>query len=122
MGSDLMITGPVEHEGVSLLQIAGRLSAEGAITLREYCGGYRAVNNAPLLIDCADVTFVASSGVGTLLLVTDAFAETGQHIIFYNLSEVVEQVIDCLNLREFLLIGSDRENALSLVVSAPDSA
>jgi len=120
MGTDLTITGPVEHQGASLLQIVGRLSAEGAVKLREYCSGYRTVNKAPLLIDCSEVTFVASSGIGTLLLVTDAFSEAQQQVVFYNLSEVVDQVIDCLNLHEFLCIATDLKGALSLVCSTSD--
>ena len=122
MGSSLTITGPVERDGVSIIQVSGRLDAEGAVTFREYCGGYRAVNDKPLLIDLAGVTFVASSGVGTLLVLTDAFSEAGKEIAFYNLSEVVDQVVDFLNLQEFLCLASSLEEALILVHHAPDTA
>ena len=64
-----------------------------------------------LIVNLAEVDFVASSGVGSLLALTEEFEEEGLRICFVHLSDVVESVIKLLNLDSFLTILEDEAAA-----------
>jgi anti-anti-sigma factor len=56
------------------------------------------------VLNLSGVTFVASSGAGTLLVLTREFKKAGGNVRLVQLSDAVEMVVDILNLKQLLTI------------------
>jgi len=107
---------PLETKGrLSRLRILGRLDAESALELRNYCERLRDQGYRNLVLDMSDVTFVASGGLGTLLALTEEFGEAGGCLYLAPVSDAVTSVVKLLNLDQFLAIYSSYED-VSMVV------
>jgi anti-anti-sigma factor len=96
---------PHETDGrLTKIRVLGRLDAEAAQELRNYCDKLRNQGHRNLALDMSDITFVASSGLGTLLALTEEFGETGGCLYLAPVSEAVLSVVKLLNLDKFLAI------------------
>jgi anti-anti-sigma factor len=102
------------REGISILRVSGRLDAKNAQQLMNACHEARAAEGR-VIVNLADVTFVASSGIGTLLALTEEFREAGGTIHLVSLSDAVTSVVELLNLRQFLNIGVSEQGALETI-------
>jgi anti-sigma B factor antagonist len=102
------------REGISILRVSGRLDAKNAQQLMNACHEARA-GGGRVIVNLADVTFVASSGIGTLLALTEEFREAGGTIHLVSLSDAVTSVVELLNLRQFLNIGVSEQGALETI-------
>lgn len=99
--------------GVVVLRVAGRLDAKGAQAMVAHCTGLQERGVRRVLLNLAAVPFVASSGVGSLLALTDQFAEAGGCLRLVEISDAVRSVVDLLNLGEFLRIDGTEEAGLA---------
>lgn len=99
-------------QGAVVLRIQGKLDANNTPAFLQHC---RAVKDrkTDLVLNLRGVTFIASSGVGGLLVVTDEFAQAGLQIRFAALSSTVDSVIRLLNLGSFLDIHATEGEALT---------
>ena len=95
-----------------VLRISGRLDAKSAQTLVRQCQDLldRGVTN--VVITMADITFVASSGIGSLLALTESFKDASGSLHLAHLSHAVSSVVTLLNLGQFLAIEATEEEAL----------
>lgn len=124
MSSEFTISDAQTDSQVALMRIAGRLDAKSAHRLFSHCreklqGGHRR-----LIINLSQVTFVASSGIGTLLALTEELKQVGGSLRLVELSEPVESVVRLLNLAQFLSIDASEDEALeaSRLVAQSDRA
>lgn len=102
----------VETSGtLGVLRLAGRLEARAAQELLRRCREMRQSGRTRLLLNLSEVTFVASSGVGTLLALTEEFKESGGCVQIAAPSEAVTSVVDLLNLTEFLALFENEAKA-----------
>jgi anti-anti-sigma factor len=115
MSREFTITQNSASEKVSVLRVTGRLDAKNAQTLFGRSRGALADGQTQLLINLADVSFVASSGIGTLLALTEEFRDVGGCVHFVALSDAVRSVVDLLNLSQFLTIGSSESEVLEAI-------
>lgn len=115
MYEGLEISRVAETGSVPVLNLQGRLDASGAQLLRERCLALREEGSLTLVIDLTGVSFVASSGLGTFLLLTEEFANAGGKVIFAAPCESVQRVISLLNLDKFLEIERSVDAALTTV-------
>ncbi len=76
--------------------------------------GYRHV-----IIDMADVKFIASSGAGALVVISEQFRTLGGSIQIVSASTAVCRVIDLLNLHRFVSFAKDEKTAREQLRDAP---
>lgn len=94
-----------------VVRLGGRLDAAGAQELRRRCLELREQGESCLVLQLGEVTFVASSGLGTFLLLTEEFGHAGGRIVLAEPSESVLRVIRLLNLDKFLQITDSLDEA-----------
>jgi anti-sigma B factor antagonist len=93
-----------EIGAAKVLRLRGRLEASGAQELLQQASALREAGETVLVLDLKDVEFLASSGLGTLLLLTEEFRDNGCQLILAALPPAVREVVDLLNLDQFLQI------------------
>lgn len=94
-----------------LLRVRGRLDARSAPHLLEIGSRVR-MRNLNLVLDLSGVTFMASSGLGSLLSLAEEFRQSECRVRLASPSPAVTSVIDLLNLHPFLAIDASEEEAL----------
>ena len=113
MSNALTITRDQESTSVPVFHLAGRLDADGAHSLRSQVMEFKNRGHAQVIIHLADLEFVASSGLGTFLLLTEEFLDVGGVVSFVAPNSDVRQVISLMNIDQFLTIVDTEEEALA---------
>ena len=103
----------VKNEGAAVvLRVEGHLDGKSTPVLVERARKIRA-RDQNLILNLAQVTFIASNGVGGLLSMVEDFHRAGLRIRLTDLSLAVESVLKLLNLDQFLDIDVSETAALS---------
>ena len=97
---------------IAVLKIGGRMGANPAKELRTRCSELKERGFENLVIDMSEVTFIASSGVGALVVLTGEFSIRGGSTHFVALSPPVQRAIELLNLAQFLAVHDSERDAL----------
>jgi anti-anti-sigma factor len=97
---------------VAVIEAGGRLNSQGARDLHMRCEALYDAGCSQVIFRMAEVTFIASSGAGTLVKLTYDFLERGGLFQLADVSEPVMRVIDLLNSRQFLNFAPGVEEAL----------
>ena len=113
MRSEFEITDVAGHEPIALVRVRGRLDLRNAKELMDRCRRLRSSGSTGLVLNLSGVTFVASSGIGTLLALTEEFKEDGGKLQLVALSYAVQSVVDLLNLAQFLHIEKNEAEAFA---------
>ena len=66
-----------------------------------------------IIIDMADLQFISSAGVGSILGTVEASREIGGDIVLCNGSDAILHVFEVLDLTEYLTIKADNQEAAS---------
>lgn len=96
--------------GAVVLRVQGHLDARSTPLLIERSAQVRRSGKS-LILNLADVDFIASSGIGGLLSLAEDFKEAELGLRFAALSSAVESVIKLLNLDQFLAIDASEVEA-----------
>lgn len=112
MSHDFRIAPGEDSDIASVARVTGRLDAKNAQELMRHAREALERGKKRLVINLAQVSFVASSGVGTLLALTEEFQDAGGTVHLVALSEAVRSVIELLNLTQFLNIGENEQEVL----------
>jgi anti-anti-sigma factor len=99
----------------AVLKVGGRLGAQPAKKLRIFCETLKDKGFRHLIVDMSEVSFIASSGVGALIVMTGEFSVKGGSVRFVSLSQAVRRVIRLLNLERFITIDANEEEALAKI-------
>jgi anti-anti-sigma factor len=102
--------------GTCILRVHGRLDARSATTLTRHCAGIRGAGRSAVL-NLAGVTFVASSGIGTLLALVEEFRQSKQALRLAALSPAVDSVVRLLQLDPFLQPDASEPDAVAALES-----
>ena len=95
--------GPLHPEGAQIFKVSCLESLEQ---------GFR-----HLIVDLGGVGFVCSSGVGALLVVSEAFEAKGGSVFLVNPSKEVEHVLNLLYLLDELNVLPSREKAFDVLAA-----
>ncbi|UCD20243.1 MAG: STAS domain-containing protein [candidate division WOR-3 bacterium] len=98
---------------VAVLKIGGRIGVKQARELRSRCAMLRYDGYRHLILNMSEVTFIASSGVGALIVLSGEMRIKGGGMHLACVSQSVMRVIKLLNVDGFLTIEPDEETALS---------
>jgi len=101
-----------ENDLATVFRVTGRLDAKNAQELLRKAKDARERGKKRLIINLAQVSFVASSGIGALLALTEEFQDLGGAVHLVALSEAVSSVVELLNLTQFLRIGENEREVL----------
>lgn len=94
-----------------LLRVRGKLDARSAPHLQEVGSRIRA-RKLNLVLDLSGVTFMASSGLGSLLSLAEEFRQSECRVRLASPSPAVESVIHLLNLHQFLTIDASEQESI----------
>jgi anti-sigma B factor antagonist len=113
---ETLLIQPGSLEGKArVLHLSGRLEATGAQHLRQQCLELRGQGTLRVVLELSGLTFVASSGLGTFLLLTEEFSNSGGKVVLAAPRESVVNVIKLLNLDKFMTIEASLERAIAAV-------
>jgi anti-sigma B factor antagonist len=102
-------------DGAVLLRLSGRLDAKNAQALVARCNDLYANGITRIVLNLSSVSFVASSGIGSLLALTERFQDAGGGVRLVEVSDPVRSVVDLLNLGEFLRIDATEQAGLAAI-------
>jgi len=115
MPSEFTLEEAAPPNGAAVLRLCGRLDAKNAQALVTRCNQLYERGTLRVVINLAGISFVASSGIGALLALTERFQEAGGGVRLVQVSDAVRSVVDLLNLGEFLRIDDTEEAGLAAV-------
>ncbi len=115
--SDSLGRGVEQRGDAIIVHVDGRLEAMHAKELLKQCESILAKGHSKLVIHLADVEFIASSGIGTLLALCEDSQEKSISVRLAELSPAVQSVVDLLNLSDFLPIDGSTDAALAALAA-----
>lgn len=115
MSKQFTITLDKDQHAVQVLHLSGRLDADGSQMLLKSAMDLKSQGHKNVIIHLGDLEFVASSGLGTFLLLTEEFVDVGGVISLVAPSADVRQVISLMNIDQFLNIVDTVEEAVGIV-------
>lgn len=102
-----------EREGVTILDIEGRLVlGEEASALGDYLSRLTASGAKLILLNCADVPYIDSSGLGMLVTWSSRMERTGGALKLLNLSQRNLELMVITKLSTVFAIFQDEKNAI----------
>ena len=113
MAEEFRIEKAAGSTGAVVLRLFGRLDAKAAQALVAQCTELRQREIKVVVLNLAKISFVASSGIGSLLALTEDFQEIGGSIRLAQISDSVRSVVDLLNLGDYLRIDATEEAGLA---------
>jgi anti-anti-sigma factor len=114
MDGDFRIQESPAAEGIQVLRLHGRLDAKNAQTFVARCRELLEGGTRKLVVNLSGVGFVASSGIGILLALTEEYQDRGGTVHLVELSEAVRSVLELLNLTQFLHIFPGERESLDV--------
>jgi anti-anti-sigma factor len=112
MNDEFTLTDLEARKPVAVLQPEGRVNSRAARDLLMRCDALFDEGYSQVIVKLSEVTFIASSGAGTLVKLTYDFRERGGVFQIADVSKPVTRVIDLLNSRQFLNIAADVDEAM----------
>lgn len=97
---------------ITELTLHGRLDAEGLPHVLTEVEDARAAGCTRFLVDLEEIDFIGSAGIGVFLSLVEEMQNDGGGVAFLGVPESIERIFDVLNVREFLQIRDDRDEAL----------
>lgn len=116
MSDEISIAEVAVTSSTVVVRACGILSARSTPLLLRQCRALKE-GRKNLVLNLADVSFIASSGIGGLLVLIEEFREAGLSIRFASLSTAVDSVVKLLNLHNFMTIDADETAAVAAVGS-----
>ena len=102
---------------VAVLRLAGELDANTAVAADDALTKAVQAAYKHLLIDCQQLRYISSAGVGVLLSSLHACAERNIQIIFYGLQPKIKNVFAVLGLESIIIQTATLEEALKYTSS-----
>ncbi len=107
---------------VLLLSLAGHLDTAAAQPLEEQVLQLIEDGARQVLIDCAPLEYVNSSGLKVFLLAAKRLEALGGKLVICALAPNVQMIFEMIGFTKILQITATREEALALFQSTPASA
>jgi anti-sigma B factor antagonist len=101
------------HKPIAVLKISGRIGVKEAKELRTQCASLRRSAYQHLVLNMSGVTFIASSGIGALIVMSGEMRIKGGGVYLVSVSQPVLRVIKLLNVGGFLIIKPSEDEVLA---------
>lgn len=98
---------------VMVVAIGGRLDGSGAPEVEAHCRGLLERGDVRMVLDLAEVEYISSAGLRSLLVVAKQIKSAGGVLALCCLSPMVREVMSISGFDKILTLTSDRETALA---------
>ncbi|MCA9751974.1 MAG: STAS domain-containing protein [bacterium] len=115
MADTFQMTSADSPPSTALLRLEGRLDARNAQTLVQECQRLRDAGRSRIVVNLSRVAFVASSGVGSLLALTEMLNDANGKLVLVDISDAVRSVVELLNLTQFLNLQTSEAEAFQTI-------
>lgn len=106
------------ENGICIIQPIGRLDPDGGPALESFCLDRIQAGDRRLLLDMAEVPFVSSAGLRSILIIVKKLEETHGKLALCQMQPMVEKIFTHSGFSTFLQIKPDRESAIASLLSA----
>lgn len=106
----------IELEGLTKITVSGELDASTAINVDTAFKLFLEKKQLKLIIDCTELDYISSAGVGVFISFIDDFKDKGGDFIFFNMQESVENVFNMLGLNAILSIVANENEAKNKLI------
>jgi anti-sigma B factor antagonist len=103
----------LEENGYHILILEGEVDASNSVILDESIQKLIADGSLAILIDCKELAYISSAGLGVFMSYLEDFQEKDIDFKIFGLSEKVFEVFKILGLHQLMAIFPDKETALS---------
>ncbi|HAS84097.1 MAG TPA: anti-sigma factor antagonist [Verrucomicrobia bacterium] len=98
---------------VCVVAVGGRLDGAGAPEVESHCRALIEGGNKNQLLDLAQVEYISSAGLRSLLVVAKQVKAAGGTLMLCNLSSMVSEVMEISGFDKILKIAADRHAAIA---------
>ena len=99
--------------GIIQVQLSGRLDILGAQAIEVQFTALTAIPKGAILVDLAEVTFLASLGMRTLLATAKGTSRRGGGLVLYRPQPLVREVLDTAGISNLIRVHDDLDEALA---------
>ena len=100
---------------IALIIIDGDIDASSSIQLDESLNQQLENKQVNIIIDCADLNYISSAGLGVFMSYIEEFSATKQKFVLYGLSDKVKSVFEMLGLDQLMNIVPTKSDALTFL-------
>lgn len=111
--SETTIQGRVLDQDRFIIDPGRQLDNDNAHEMVQVVSKAQAEGYRYIIIDMSNLQFISSSGVGSILGSVEVSREAGGDIILCNVSDTVRNILNVLDLVEYLTLAADTEDALT---------
>lgn len=101
-----------KHENIQVVALRGRLDASGSPELERQLATAIAAGSKVLVIDCSELRYVSSAGLGAFLASAKLAQSSGGTMSFAGLTQHVRSVFDMVGFFSLFPVYTTREEAL----------
>ena len=101
------------HGKIEIVRITGSLDVETFLQLERFLNTLFQQQHFNVLIDCKDLIYIASSGLGALVGLTKLTRESGGDLKLVNVPERIHKIVDLLGFTTVLRVYTNEEEALA---------
>ena len=101
------------HGKIEIVRITGSLDVETFLQLERFLNTLFQQQHYNVLLDCKDLIYIASSGLGALVGLTKLARESGGDLKLVNVPERIHKIIDLLGFTKVFQIYDKEEEALA---------
>ena len=109
-----MVINEIQEEEYVTLRPVGDLDANSSIELDEHIRNLLDADRIKVLIDCSEVPYMSSAGLGVFVSYLDEFKDRQGRLVLSNLSPSVAEVFDLLGLSKLIPIVNSKEEVVNL--------
>jgi len=98
---------------IKVVKVTGSLDMETFLRLEKFLNTLFQQQHFNVLIDCKDLIYIASSGLGALVGLTKLTRESGGDLKLVNVPERIHKIVDLLGFTTVLRVYTNEEEALA---------
>ena len=102
-----------EHGDVDVLYLAGQLDAHSFPKLQETLESLGSESRARVVLECRDLDYISSAGLGVLKKMSREFREQEGDIRLSSLTPKIRNVVDLLGFSQVIRVFPGSEEAIS---------
>ena len=115
MTTPLRIESRTEQNGTSLLSLTGEVDVANAPDVKQAAVALSATGNTRFVVDLSGVTYMDSSGLGTLVGILKRLKESGGKMAIAGASPQVRRLFDITGLNQVFALCDDVPSAMKEV-------
>lgn len=101
------------ENGTIILKPSGDLDAGSSVLMDNKMKELIRSNQIKILIDCTELKYISSAGLGVFISYKDEFKQRGGGFVFYNMTKEVKNIFEILGLDQVIEITTNKLTAFS---------